>query len=190
MIWNERVIVTAISRQVLQRKCLLLVDNSSWPGSECDVLGVTTDLRIIDVEVKISRADLKADANKDKWWQTYWPWGREAEHRCMPAPNMLPQRVWKHYYAMPEAIWKDNLLEALPSPASGVILLREAHHASIAIARVARRCKPNKEAYRLKPEQVMDIARLQNLRMWDAYETIERQAADCRAILAGSKVAA
>lgn len=177
MSWNELRIITAISRQVLRRKCLLLVNNCSWPGSECDVLGVTTDLRIIDVEVKISRADLKADAGKDKWWQTYWPWDREAEHRCMPTPKMWPHRVWKHYYAMPEAIWKDELLEALPSPASGVILLREQQHGpKIAIARVARRCQPAKDAYRLKPEQVMDIARLQNLRMWDAYEQVERMA--------------
>lgn len=181
MTWNERVIITAISRQVLQRKCLLLVDNCSWPGSECDVLGVTTDLRIIDVEVKISRADLKADANKDKWWQTYWPWDRNAEHRCLPRPLWWPSKVWKHYYAMPESIWKDELLESLPSPASGVILLRwQEHGPRIAVARVARRCKPAKDAYRLKPEQVMDIARLQNLRMWDAYEQIDQMAAERR----------
>lgn len=137
MIWNERRIVTAICRQVLQRKCLLLVDNCSWPGSECDVLGVTTDLRIIDVEVKISRADLRADARKDKWWKTYFPW---REHCVTPQPMAWPHRVWKHYYAMPEEIWKDELLEALPSPASGVILLREQQHgAQIAVARVARR---------------------------------------------------
>lgn len=177
MKWTERRIITAICRQVLQRKCLMLVDNCSWPGSECDVLAVTTDLRIIDVEVKISRADLKADAHKSKWWHTYWPWSKEDQHRCMPAPMQWPSRVWKHYYAMPEEIWKDELLEAMPSPASGVILLREQQHGpSIAVARVARRAKPDKDAYRLKPEQVMDIARLANLRMWDAYEKIEQMA--------------
>lgn len=178
MNWNERVIVTAISRQVLQRKCLLLVDRCLWTGAECDVLGVTTDLRIIDVEVKISRADLKADARKEKWWKTYFPL---REHCVTPQPVMWPQRVWKHYYAMPESIWKDDLLATLPSPASGVILLRwQEHGPRIAVSRVARRCQPNKNAYRLTPEQVMDIARLQNLRMWDAYERVERMADDHR----------
>lgn len=191
MIWNERNVITAVCRQVLQRKCLLLVDNCSWPGAECDVLGVTTDLRIIDVEVKISRADLKADARKEKWWHVpsytealesglikrgdAWdPWGHKT-------PRRWPRRVWKHYYAMPEAIWKDELLAALPSSDSGVILLREQQHRPhIAVARVARRSKPDRDAYRLKPEQVMDIARLANLRMWDAYEQVERMADDHR----------
>lgn len=66
--WSEFKIARAISLQTLARKCVVLVDNCSWTGHECDVLGVTTDLRIIDVEVKISRSDLKVDAKKDKWW--------------------------------------------------------------------------------------------------------------------------
>lgn len=45
-----------------------------------------------------------------------------------------------------------------------------------------RRACPNKHAHRLEPEQVMDIARLANLRMWEAYHqrdlaTRERTAA-------------
>jgi hypothetical protein len=63
--WSEYNIARAIALQTLARKCVVLVDNCNWTGHECDVLGVTTDLRIIDVEVKISRADLKADAKKD-----------------------------------------------------------------------------------------------------------------------------
>lgn len=173
--WNERIIVTALCRQVFRRKCLLLLKNCLWTGAECDVLGVTNDLRIIDVEVKISRADLKVDAKKDKWWTKYWPWDQRDQHLCMPEPRRWPRLVWKHYYAMPEDVWKDDLLNAMPSTASGVILLRSAEPPQpIAIARIARHAKPAKDAYRLKPEQVIDIARLANIRMWDAYEQLAR----------------
>lgn len=179
MIWTEHIIARAIALQTLARKCLVLVDNCSWPGSECDVLGVTTDLRIIDVEVKISRADLKADAKKDKWWHRlsyaetqqrgidFW------NHKGDPAQH--PRKVWKHYYALPKEIWKPELLACLPSPASGVLLLSESRGggANIVVS-VERRATPARDAYRLNPGEVMDIARLANLRMWDAYNRLEQ----------------
>ena len=169
MNWTESVIARAISRQTLARKCVVLLDNCSWTGHECDVLAVTTDLRIIDVEVKISRADLKADAKKDKWWQRQ-SWGQPGP----PKLNSHPRKVWKHYYAMPKEIWKPELLDCLPSPASGVLLLREpAYPDGIVTVTCERRAMPAKDAYRLKPEEVMDVARLANLRMWDAYQRLE-----------------
>jgi len=87
--WTEQSIARAIALQTLDRKCVVLVDNCSWTGHECDVLGVTRDLRIIDVEVKISRADLKADARKDKWWKylTYAE-AQEAGATCLPGTLM------------------------------------------------------------------------------------------------------
>lgn len=181
MIWTEAAIIAAISRQVLNRRCVLLVDNCQWTGHECDVLGVTTDPRIIDVEVKISRADLKADAGKDKWWHhlsASWQGGKMV--RPDPVHRDWPRRVWKHYYAMPEEIWKPELIAALGSAASGVILLREGTRASgynrdgVAVSSVKRRAKPNPDAYRLSQEEVMDVARLANLRMWDAYDRVAR----------------
>lgn len=179
MIWNEHLIARAISRQTLARKCVVLVDNCNWTGHECDVLGVTTDLRIIDVEVKISRSDLKADAKKDKWWKSLtWseklaagrdPQNRELWDRRDPVDH--PRKVWKHYYAMPKEIWKPDLLDCLPSKASGVLLLTD-RNGLIEVC-CARRATPNKDACRLKPEQVMDIARLANLRMWESYYRLE-----------------
>ncbi len=170
--WNERVIATAIGRQTLARKCVVLVNNCNWTGHECDVLAVTTDLRVIDVEVKISRADLKADAGKDKWWDrsfSYRPWAGET--RPAAVAKDWPRRVWKHYYAMPADIWDDALLAVLPSAKSGVLLMHwQGRDGRYPAATCRRRAQPNKDAYRLKPEEVMDIARLANLRMWDAYE--------------------
>lgn len=174
--WNELRIARAISRQTLNRKCIVLVDRCNWTGYECDVLGVTMDLRIIDVEVKISRADLKADAKKDKWWHRAggMSW-RPSEQRPPDVPRQWPPKVWKHYYALPAEIWDDSLLQFLPSPASGVLTVRERSAGGPLEINCRRRCTPNKDAHRLTPAQAVDIARLANLRMWDAYERQEKQ---------------
>jgi len=179
MTWSESSIARAIALQTLARKCVVLVDNCNWTGHECDVLAVTTDLRIIDVEVKISRSDLKADAKKDKWWSRSASWREWAgETRPDPIARVHPPKVWKHYYALPSDIWKPELLDCLPSKASGVLLLRDIAGARSINAPVvvtcARRAKPNPDAMRLKPEHVMDIARLANLRMWEARHQAEK----------------
>lgn len=186
IVWTEGSIARAIALQTLARKCVVLVDRCNWTGHECDVLGVTNDLRIIDVEVKISRADLKADAKKDKWWRrTFLGYGERKEIRNeagrlirVEQPSLYdskllehPRKVWKHYYALPKEIWKPELLECLPSKASGVILMREQRNSMTpVVAEVVRRATPAKDAYKLTPAQVMDIARLANLRMWEAYK--------------------
>lgn len=172
MNWNEHTIARAIALQTLARKCVVLVDNCNWTGYECDVLAVTTDLRIIDVEVKISRADLKADAKKDKWWhRPGFIWNQD---RPPPIARQHPPKVWKHYYAMPKEIWRPDLIDRLPSAASGVILMREQRNSQTpVVAEVVRRATPAKDAYRLQPAQVLDIARLANLRMWEAYKNAD-----------------
>lgn len=185
--WTEGVIARAIALQTLARKCVVLVDRCNWTGHECDVLGVTTDLRIIDVEVKISRSDLKADAKKEKWWhRTFMGYGERKEIHNEAGrlirverprlydnkPMEHPRKVWKHYYALPKEIWKPELLDCLPSQSSGVILMREQRNSiTPVVAEVVRRATPDKNAARLTPAQVMDIARLANLRMWEAYQS-------------------
>lgn len=182
IVWSEHTIARAISLQTLARKCVVLVDNCNWTGHECDVLGVTVDLRIIDIEVKISRADLKADAKKDKWWhRQYGPWVPGQRHQeTISTAREHPRKVWKHYYALPKEIWKPDLLECLPSKASGVLLLHGKQDGRV-IVTCERRSTPDKDAYRLKPAEVMDIARLANLRMWESYhreEAAKREASD------------
>lgn len=56
------------------------------------------------------------------------------------------------------------------------------------VVSVERRATPNKDAVRLKPESVMDIARLANIRMWEARrraEAAERELADRMAAARG-----
>lgn len=171
MKWSEHLIARAVSLQTFKRKCVVLVDNCNWTGHECDVLAVTNDLRIIDVEVKISRADLKADAKKDKWWERrFFDHHWEAGPPAPDTPRIHPPKVWKHYYAMPKEIWDEALFENLPSPASGILLLRQGTSSMPVAVDLVRRATPNKAAERLTPEQAIDIARLANLRMWEAYK--------------------
>ena len=167
MRWSEDVIARHVATQTLAKKCVVLVDRCKWTGYECDVLAVTADLRVIDVEVKISRADFKADAAKDKWWHRM-TWGEPGPRQHRP----WPPKVWKHYVAMPRDLWDDALFAFMPSPASGLLLVRE-HRGRVEV-NCHRRATPNRDADRISAEQAVDIARLANLRMWDAYAARER----------------
>ncbi len=191
--WSEHLIAGEIARQTLARKCVVLVDNCNWTGHECDVLAVTTDLRVIDVEVKISRADLKADAGKDKWWHRRWGIYNPVTRTYDQPPGTArewPPKVWKHYYALPADIWRDDLIAALPSPKSGVLLLKQQEGGAPVVVECRRRATPNRDASRLTAANVMDIARLANLRMWEAYRDAERHKNDVAYWREQSKAAA
>lgn len=159
---------------VLARKtfagALCVVDRCSRLGSECDLLVVTTNLRAIDVEVKISRADLKADRLKDKWFDFGRQWDA-ATRSWLKTPRDWPANVWKHYYAIAAPIWRDDLL-AHCQPKSGVLTVKLDPDGSLRGICVKRRCTANRASVPLKHEVVVDIARLASLRMWNAYDAL------------------
>lgn len=177
MDWTEKTIGRAVSRQLFNNSAVVVVPNCGWTGHECDVLVVERNLRLIDIEVKISRADLKADAKKEKWWCRADSFMRYAGPPAPDLPRAWPPKVWKHYYAMPKAIWKPELLDCIPA-ASGVLLLSEPKDRSPTfgnlLIRVERMAKPCRDAEKLKPEAVLDVARLASLRMWEAYYQVEQ----------------
>ncbi|EHK65276.1 hypothetical protein [Achromobacter arsenitoxydans] len=201
MTWSENVIAGALARQTFNRKYLVVVPNCTWTGHECDLLVVTENLRVIDVEIKISRSDLKADAKKEKWWHRerlgYWPTVTEMRYsdwsndlrperiyrpaRYKSTPKDWPRKVWKHYYALPKEIWHPDLLAALPSAKSGVLLLdRGGYPRPVGDAmrvECVRRASPNREATPVTPAAAVDIARLASLRMWDAFARLEQMGA-------------
>lgn len=183
--WHEALICRALQRQLLQNKCIVLVDNCNWTGYEADVLGVTMNARLIDIEVKISRSDFRADARKDKWWRTHG-YGRLVGGKYELPPRTQrewPLRVWKHYYCMPAEVWRDDLMAAAGSPRSGILTISRQDSATTPyVIRCVRRAQPNKDADRLKHESILDIARLANLRMWDAYGREHRLAAEISAL--------
>lgn len=156
--WTAATVTNAIMHHILDRG-VVMVPNCNWTGHEADLLVVTKDLRLIDVEVKIDRSDLKADLAKDKWWHRHW--GQK------PVRNDFAPSIWKHYYAMPAKVWDDKLYEFIPET-SGVILLKEYPLTrSKVLATLRRRPKPNRAAKKISEADCIDIARLANLRMWD-----------------------
>ena len=181
MKWSEKQIAAYLARHTFARRNLVMVPNCSWPGSECDLLVITPNLRVIDVEIKISRSDLKADYGKDKWYHNWdwridgpWPARGEAVKRRR---RDWPERVWKHYYCMPEDVWHDDLLNSIP-PVSGVLLIRDLRDADGFYILVKRMAKPNRAADKISAGDAVDIARLASLRMWDAYEQVQRVKAE------------
>lgn len=173
MKWTESQIARELSTRFFDRKHLVMVPNCNWTGHEADILAITNSLRLIDIEIKISRSDLKADAKKDKWWEhPSFAWG---EPRPDPVAREHPPKVWKHYYALPADIWTKELEQHLPNKSSGVLLLKEGREGLHITC--FRQAKPAKDAYRLQPVEAINIARLASLRMWEAYRKLEEREA-------------
>lgn len=173
MKWTAHAIGRHLANVTFQKKNLVLVPNCNWTGHECDILVLTMNLRIIDVEIKVSRADLKADASKDKWYHQWdykidGPWRPDRQDR---RPREWPRKVWKHYYALPRDVWDDSLLTSIPK-VSGVLLIYE-WHGNLHIT-VERPAKPNRDAEPVSAESAIDIARLANIRMWNALAEVDR----------------
>jgi hypothetical protein len=170
MKWTAREIARALAVQAFDQRHLVVCPNTYWPGSETDVLIVRTDLRLMDVEIKVSRADLKADRLKEKWFDfpISWPWNTP---RPEGAPRTHPRRIWKHYYCLPRAIWTEELAECI-QPTSGVILMSD--HNTFPGCVLHRQAKPAKDAERISPQELADIARVQSKRMWDAFDEVDR----------------
>lgn len=171
--WSEARIGRAIVRAQLFHHAILAIPCCGWTGHEADLLVVQKDLRLIDVEVKISRADLKADLKKDKWWH-HKQWRRS---RLLPGRQRLewPPKIWKHYYALPGDIWDPALEQFLPKT-SGILLLKRIGFSNGPQDGIAvwRRATPNKDAQKIQPHDCIDLARLAGLRMWDALQRADR----------------
>ena len=163
--WTEREIGYCLARGLFASRAVVLVPECTYPGHECDILVVERGCRLIEVEVKATLADLLADAKKDKWYRGrlfYGPDGRHVRGEAREWPVM----IWRHYYCFPEAIWNpERILPVLPA-ASG-ILTGDDPRKSLKLD-VRRRARSNPEAKPLSANAVCNLARLANLRMWDA----------------------
>lgn len=172
MKWTAREIARNLYWHVFNAKHLVVVPNCCWPGAECDMLVVRNDLRLMDVEIKISRADLRADKHKEKWRKP-WDYQTHGWYRTKPEdrePVEHPQNIWKHYYVLPQEIWTDDLVTDI-QPKSGIILIRDA--GTWPSLRIKRQAKPNKDAPKISPADLLEIARSQAARMWKAYGEID-----------------
>lgn len=140
---DEQQISFAIGKYYLNSKHLVAVNNTYWTGYECDIFAITKGLKPIEFEIKTSRADFLKDAQKAKWQR--------------------PISVWKHYYIMPHHIYSPDMVNLLPHPNSGILLLSQQDgYIYISECRKAT-------AHKVKPintKQMMEISRLISMRLW------------------------
>jgi hypothetical protein len=174
MMWTEGKIAGILARNTF-KNALCALPNSTWTGDEIDLLVVPPCLRVVDVEIKVSRADLRADRNKDRWWNRI--------RHGPPLPIAYPRHVWKSYFAMPAEIWDDKLLADV-QPVSGVLVIHDSRGGhglnGYAYGRVdcVKRAKPNRSAEKLDAQALRQIARLASLRMWDSYRDLDGEKAE------------
>jgi hypothetical protein len=143
----------------------IIVPNISWGAGlhECDVLILNENGFATEVEIKISRADLKKDFSKSH--------------------NHSSERIKNFYYAIPEKLL-DLALELVPSHA-GIITCKkmvpnsrykwdDENKKTIEIpgtsywtkASFHRRAKPNHQFRAMTADEKFNIARLGCMRIW------------------------
>lgn len=160
--WTEALMAASLVDVPSISPKMLVVPNCYWGGHEKDLLIVDVrSRRLIEIEIKISRSDLKADAKKDKWVPVrYW-----ARHN-FGRKRQWPDKVWKHYYAMPLEMYREDLAQFIPDP-SGIITVRKnENYRNGAQVVVRRRAVPDRKAPAIGDGDVLDIARLLAFRYW------------------------
>ncbi len=174
MSYTEYTMLRALANRTF-KGALMCIDNCNALGSECDLLVVTKALQCIDVEVKISKADLKADALKDKWFAPYdWRLGNYEEYRRKRTSVHWPAKVWKHYYAIAAPVWSDDLLQYCQAT-SGVVVVELSPTGYIRSVVSKRRAVANPDQQPAGVKLLRDLCRLTSYRLWDARQALDSQ---------------
>jgi hypothetical protein len=117
------------------------ISHSLFPCQEVDVLVVMPSRWAIEVEIKVSFSDIKADLHKR---HSHW--------------NKLIRQT---YFAIPrELAVREEVLEAIPSM-FGVLSVDDTSHITC-----IRAAALNKQAVKLTEEQVRTVMRMATLRVW------------------------
>lgn len=180
MNWTEKTIAAELALNHFACRHLVVVPNCNWAGHEADLLVVTKALKLLDFEIKISRADFKADSKKGKWFESVDTgidiptaiFDRNTKcsfsylrRQIVSIPKLHPMNIWKHYYVMPEEIYDPSLDDLAASPASGIILLHDI--GGKVVFQEIRKAKGNRDYSPITAQQTLDIARLASLRLWN-----------------------
>ena len=137
----------------------LIVPNVHWGMNmhECDLLIVSKAGYVTEVEIKISRADLRADAKK---WHGH--------------QGGIAKRVIKYlYFAVPEdiiasgGVLKEDVMVMIPERA-GILTVRPGEIDNVG-PRIRRIREPtvNKHASKMPDSERYKVARLGALRIWN-----------------------
>lgn len=139
----------------------LIVPNVYWGMNmhECDLLVVSKAGYLTEIEIKITRADLRADKKKLHG------------HRC--------PRIKRLFFALPDYL--EHCIDMVPERA-GIILVRpnsvdyKANPFWIPRCREIRPAQRNKVAHKISDADRYKIARLGALRIWRLKDMIAKQA--------------
>lgn len=145
------------------RSDLALVPNCGALGHEADMLRVTKDRDVIEYEIKVSKADYRRDAKKDRTlWITHLnaPHIQATVHRSLTRGYLrLPHRL---YYVTPAGLLED---EEIPAWA-GVIEATESETGWLSL-RVRKRGRRIHDL--VAPARTLEYAyRGQAIRYWEA----------------------
>lgn len=140
----------------------LIVPNISWGLGlhECDLLVIRMSAYAVEVEIKVTRADLKKDAEKRH--------GHESD------------KIKEFYYAVPEKLY-DACVQFTPITA-GIIVVSDADASDPFFepywrkASIKRPATVRKDARRLTPAEVSQVARLGCMRIWSLKEKLIKTA--------------
>lgn len=130
----------------------IIVPNVSWGFNihECDLLIISKSNWAYEVEIKVSKSDLKKDTSK--------------KH------GHVSNRIKYLYFAIPEKL--ESSIDLIPERA-GIIIIRENKFVSGDFyTELIRQPQANKEAVKLTDKDVKQISRLGAMRIWALKYTI------------------
>jgi hypothetical protein len=137
-----------------------IVPNVSWGAGlhECDMLIIRKSGHAIEVEIKVSKSDLKKDLTK--------------RHGHKSA------RVKELYYAVPKKL-VDYAREILPADV-GLIECYPSPQTGHAVAWTVRPAKARRDARPFTPTEIGNVARLGTMRIWNLKRTVRQLKADLK----------
>ena len=126
----------------------IIVPNISWGFyiHECDLLILRRSGHLLEVEIKVTRADLKKDQRK--------------EHGHIDHNN----RIKELWFAIPEYL--QDSIDCIPERAGILVLSRNNDMGPHLNCRVIKEARVNNQAVKLCLDEKLAIARLGTLRIW------------------------
>ncbi len=136
----------------------LIVPNVKWglrlngkPMHECDLLILTKNRYIWEVEIKVSKADLIADKKK--------------------AHGHISSNVKRLYFALPHYI--EDYIQHIPDRAGVILVNKPRTRLSCEVVRPAK----NEKGYQLSDKEVLKMAMLGAMRIWNLKQKLKDRVA-------------
>lgn len=138
----------------------LIVPNVHWGLQlhECDILLLTKTGYAMEVEIKVSKHDLKNDKKK---------WHRKVMHE----KNHMHRKIARFFYAVPEEL-KEEALKEIPD-AAGLYTVKRGPFGRY-IVREVKKCKRNSYAKKWSEKDRYNLARLGALRILNLKKKVHK----------------